>query len=149
MSSSNEISQFHKDFSGIICTASLCSPGGKGWPHIFSLFFPPLKVFLVIYYHISPALLVTLHAGILLAQLLSTVLEGKACFFHFLEPAIQQSPVSGVELVWIRVCSFIEPRTAVFSSSVKHLSSYIIYRSGPGSITSCDCQDFSVTRKAG
>jgi hypothetical protein len=29
IASSNEISQFHKDFSGIICTVSLCSPGGR------------------------------------------------------------------------------------------------------------------------
>lgn len=59
ISSSNEISQFHKDISGLVCIASLCSPRGKGWPHVFSLFFPTLKVFLVTYYHISPVSLVT------------------------------------------------------------------------------------------
>lgn len=68
ISSSNEISQFHKDISGIVCIASLCSPRGKGWPHVFSLFFPTLKGFLVIYYHISPVSLVTLHVRILSPQ---------------------------------------------------------------------------------
>ena len=107
ISSSNEISQFHKDFSGIICTASLCSPGGKGWPHIFSLFFLTLKIFLVIYYHISPVLLVTLDMHILLPQLHYTVVKGKAWFFYFLEPARAHSPVSCIQFVSIKVCSLM------------------------------------------
>lgn len=76
ISSSNEISQFHKDFSGIICTASLCSPGGKDDLTSFSLFFLTLKIFLVIYYHISLVLLVTLD-NILLPNYIIQLLRAK------------------------------------------------------------------------